>query len=294
MKKNVKKLIVVFVMAGAMLAGAAFSGSNPPDWPAKLVFGIIPTDSSSNITERTQNLVEYLEKRLGLPITVKVTTDYAGVIAGMQFKHVDFAYFGPKSYVEASRRANAEAFAIEVSEDGTTGYYGLIITKKGSGLNSMTDIKGKTWAFTDPNSTSGTLVPSVYFYKELQVAPEKYFSKVIYSGSHAASMIAVRSGKVDAASTNDLDMARGEGKTWNSAQDFNIIWKSKLIPGSPMAYRKDLPASLKNKLKEVFLAYKDPVGLQMLKIKGYEDGDDSVYDPIRDLIEVKAKMVAKK
>ncbi len=294
MKQMLRTAITVLVMTGIILTKTAFAAGNPSDWPAKLTFGIIPTDSSSNITERTKNLVEYLEKSIGLPITVKVTTDYAGVIAGMQFKHVDFAYFGPKSYVEAAKRANAEAFAIEVGEDGTTGYYGLIITKKGSGLNSIADIKGKTWAFTDPNSTSGTLVPSVYFYKELHVAPEKYFSKVIYSGSHAASMIAVRSGRVDAASTNDLDMARGEGKTWNSEQDFNIIWKSKLIPGSPMAYRKDLPPSLKKRIKDAFLAYRDPAGLEMLKIKGYADGNDSVYDPIRDLIEVKAKMVAKK
>jgi phosphonate transport system substrate-binding protein len=212
----------------------------------------------------------------------------------MQFKHIDFAYFGPKSYVEAAKRANAEALVIEVSPDGTAGYHGLIITKKGSGLNNMAALKGKTWAFTDPNSTSGTLVPSVFFYKEMQIKPEDYFSRVIYSGSHAASIIAVKAGKVDGASTNDIDLARGDGKEWNSDKDFEIIWKSNLIPGSPMAARKDLPASLKKALKSVFLAYKDPAGLDMLKIKGYADTTDAVYDPIREQIEVKAKLKAAK
>jgi phosphonate transport system substrate-binding protein len=283
-----KMLAAVFIMA-TIFAGTASARENPADWPKKLVFGIIPTDSSSNVTERSKNLVQHLEKQLNVPIDVKVATDYAGVITGMQFKHIDFAYFGPKSYVEAAKRANAEALVIEVGEEGA-GYYGLIITKKGSGFRSIAALKGKTWAFTDPNSTSGTLVPSVYFYKDLQINPEDYFSRVIYSGSHAASIIAVKSGRVDGASTNDLDLARGEGKEWNSDKDFEIIWKSKMIPGSPMAARKDLPASLKKALKEALLSYKDPAGLEMLKIKGYANTSDAVYDAIRELIEVKAKL----
>jgi phosphonate transport system substrate-binding protein len=128
----------------------------------------------------------------------------------------------------------------------------------------------------------------------LKVNPEEYFSRVIYSGSHAASIIAVKAGRIDAASTNDIDLDRGDGKEWNAKQDFEIIWKSKLIPGSPMAARKDLPASLKKALKEAFLGYKDPVGLDMLKIKGYADTNDAVYDPIREQIEVKAKLKATK
>lgn len=257
------------------------------DWPPKITFGVIPTDSSDNVMERNENLVQYLEKRLGIPIELKTATDYAGVITGMQFKHIDFAYFGPKSYVEAAKRANAEAFVVELSQDEGAGYYGVIITKKESGLKTMKDIKGKIWAFTDPNSTSGTLVPKVYFYKELKIDPEKYFSKVIYSGSHEASMLAVKNGKVDAASTNDIDMARGDGKRWNAKEDFEIIWKSELIPASPIAYRKDLPASLKKALKEAFIAYADPVGLEKLKLKGYVEGSDAPFNPIRDQMEVK-------
>jgi len=262
----------------------------PSDWPKKLVFGVIPVESSDNVIERFDNLAHYLEKRLGVPIELKTATDYAGVIAAMQFKHLDFAYFGPKSYVEAAKRANAEAFVIELSRDGARGYYGTIITKKGSGLKTMQDLKGKIWAFTDPNSTSGTLVPTVYFYKELKIDPHKYFSRVIYSGSHEASMLAVKNGKVDAASTNDIDMARGAGKRWNEKDDFEIIWKSPLIPASPMAYRKDLPASLKKALKDAFVAYNDPVGLDKLKLKGYVEANDSFFDPIRDQLEVKAAL----
>lgn len=289
-----KRKVCVWMFAIVALAffgttTVAFSAP-PADWPKKLVFGVIPTESSDNVVERFDNLVQHLQRKLGIPVEIKTASDYAGVIAAMQFKHVDFAYFGPKSYVEAAKRANAEAFVIELSRDGSSGYFGIIITQKGSGLKTMADVKGKTFAFTDPNSTSGTLVPTVYFYKEMKINPKNYFSKVIYSGSHQASMIAVKNGKIDVASTNDIDMARGDGKSWNAKEDFEIIWTSKLIPASPIAYRKDISASLKKALKDAFVSYKDPVGLDKLKLKGYVEGSDELFNPIRDQLEVKAAL----
>ena len=285
-----KKVLKVFITLVLTVCLPTELLAAPAGWPKKLTIGLIPVEGSAQITDRFDNLANYLEKKLGIPVELKTATDYAGVITAMQFKHIDVAYFGPKSYVEAALRANAEAFVIEVGEDGTQGYHGMIITKKGSGINSIEDAKGKVWAFTDPNSTSGTLVPTVYFYKDLKIDPEKYFSRVIYSGGHAASILAVKAGKIDVASTNDLDMARGDGKEWNKDKDFNIIWTSKLIPGSPMAYRKDLPESLKKALKDAFLSYNDKEGLEKLKLKGYAVASDDIYDPIRDQIEVKKQL----
>jgi phosphonate transport system substrate-binding protein len=286
MKRVLKALVTIALVT--CLPAAVLAA--PSDWPKKLTIGLIPTESSSHITDRYDNLAKYLEKKLGIPVVLKTSTDYGGVITAMQFKHIDVAYYGPKSYVEAALRANAECFVLEVLEDGTQGYHGVIITKKGSGINSIKDAKGKVWAFTDPNSTSGTLVPTVYFVKDLKLDPEKYFSRVIYSGGHEASIMSVKGGKIDIASTNDLDMDRGNGKLWNNEKDFNVIWTSKLIPGSPMAYRKDLPLSLKKALKEAFVSYKDKDGLKQLKLKGYAPASDDLYDPIRDQIEVKKQL----
>jgi phosphonate transport system substrate-binding protein len=288
--KNLVKACATLALALCLPAAALAA---PAGWPAKLTVGLIPTESSSHITDRYDDLAKYLEKKLGIPVELKTSTDYAGVITAMQFKHVDLAYFGPKSYVEAALRAGAECFAMEVLEDGTKGYHGVIISKKGSGINSLKDAKGKVFAFTDPNSTSGTLVPTVYFIKDLKLDPAKYFSKVIYSGGHEASILAVKAGRVDAASTNDLDMDRGNGKSWNKDKDFNILWTSKLIPGSNMAYRKDIPESLKTALKTAFLSYNDKAGLSKLKLKGYVPVSDEVYDPIRDQIEVKKQLEKK-
>ena len=287
-----KRILIGFTFISLLLSfflGTAYSAPQA-GWPDKLVFGVIPTDTATNMTERYDSLVNYLEKKLGIKIDFKVSTDYAAVVTGMQFKHIDFAYYGPKAYVEAATRADAEAFVIEVAAESGKGYYGIIIARKESNLKTIQDLQGKSFAFTDPSSTSGNLVPKVYFLNELKVDPDKYFSKVMYSGSHEASILAVKNGKIDGAATNDLDMARGDKKAWDAEKDFTVIWKSKLIPGSPIAYRKDLPDSLKKALKDAFVSYNDPQGLNKLKLTGFAPVADDVYNSIRDLMQVEKQL----
>ncbi len=290
--KNVWKIFLSLLLFTTLAAPQAQANK---DWPKELTFGVIPVASSRNMTDSFDPLIKHLEKQLKLKVKLQTAGDYSAVITGMQHNHIDLAYLGPKSYCEAAQRAGAEAIAVEVGENGVAGYHGYIITKADSNLKSIEDLKGKRWAFTDPQSTSGTLVPTVYF-NTLHIDPESYFSKVIYSGSHEASILSVKAGKVDGASTNDLDFARGLGKGWNQ-KDFNIIWTSKLIPGSPIAVRKALPDSLKKAIKEAFVSYKDKDGLSRLKISGYAPGEDSMYNEIRTLIAVKKaikeKQVAK-
>ena len=185
---------------------------NPQLQTKELNFGVIPVAGATSIKDTFGGLATYLQSKLGIKVNLQTAGDYAGVITAMQHNHVQIAYFGPKSYVEANLRAKAEAVAVEVGEEtGLPGYYGMILTKKGSGLKTLEDIKGKTWAFTDTHSTSGTLVPSVMFSKK-GINPQTYFSKVLYSGGHEASILSVKAGKVDAASTNTLDYNRGLGR----------------------------------------------------------------------------------
>ena len=245
------KLIKKIVLGGLVL-GLTNAALAKESWPDKLVFGVIPVAGSTSMKENFGNLSMYLSKKLGIEVKLQLAGDYTGVITGMQHKHIDFAYFGPKSYVEAVKRSNAEALVVEVdAETELPGYKGIIITKKGSGLKSLADIKNKTWAFTSSQSTSGTLVPTVMFAKK-GTNPKEYFSKVFYSGGHEASILTVKNKKIDAASTNNLDFNRGLGKKW-SKNDFNVIWTSDLIPGAPVAVRADLPSSLKMALNVILV-----------------------------------------
>ncbi len=100
------------------------------------------------------------------------------------------------------------------------------------------------------------------------------------------SLLAVKGNKVDLASTSNMNRERGNGKGWNTEQDFRVIWQSELLLSSPMAYRKDLPVSL----KEAFISYRDPAGLEQLKVYGYAPATDAAYNPIRGQIEVKKQL----
>jgi phosphonate transport system substrate-binding protein len=208
----------------------------------------------------------------------------------MRFKKVEAAMFGPKSYVEAAERSNAWAIACSLRTDMTAGYHSVIITKKGSGLKTIEDLKGKTYAFNDPNSTSGYLVPMTYFLNELGIVPENHFSNVSFSGSHEASVMTVKAGRVDAASTNDVNLVRKMEEGMITEDDFNIVWESDLIPESPIAVRGDLPYELVMRIQRAIISFKDPEALKNLQSGGFVAAKDSDYDPIRAMKKLKEEL----
>ncbi|MFH2058206.1 MAG: phosphonate ABC transporter substrate-binding protein [Pseudomonadota bacterium] len=287
--------ILIAVLCFTMVAGSlAFAGQ---PWPEKIKIGLIPTEGGADIKVRFAPLMQHLEKEMGIKVETFSASDYAGIITAMAHKHIDFAYFGSKSYVEASARANAQALALELDKDGAKGYQGIIITNKKSGITTLeqaTD-KSRTFAFTDPNSTSGCLVPSVLFYRDLQTPPENLFKEISFSGSHGASILAVKNNKVEVASTNNIDLNRMIEKGAASADDFNIIWTSELIPGSPMCGRKDLPSSLKAAFTGALMSFNfDKPGLEKLQNGGYAPVSDATYDVVRYMKQLKAKLQEKK
>lgn len=266
-------------------------------WPEKIRIGLIPTEGGADIKVRFEPLIQHLEKEMKVKVEAFSASDYAGIITAMAHKHIEFAYFGPKSYVEASARANAEALALELDKDGAKGYQGILITGKNSGITTIEQAtnKTKTFAFTDPNSTSGCLVPSVLFYRDLKTPPESLFKEVSFSGSHGASILAVKNNKIDVAATNDIDLNRMIEKGSAAKEDFNIIWTSELIPGSPMAGRKDLPKSLKEAFTKALISFSNnKEGLEKLQNGGYAPITDSNYDVIRYMNDLKAKLQEKK
>ncbi len=277
---------------GLVLAGSAMA--NPAQWPSKIRIGFIPTEGGSAVESRFKPLAEHMRKCLGLDVEIISASDYAGVITAMAHKHLDFAYFGPKSYVEAAEKANAQAIALELNKQQEPGYYGVIIVRKDSPINTLSQIQGKVFAFTGPNSTSGYLVPNILFARDLKVKPEKYFSDVKFSGSHGASILSVKNGAVEVAATNNIDLDRMIQKGQASLDDFRILWTSELIPGAPMAARRDLPESLKSAFAGALLAFNgDKDGMEHLQNGGYGFADDSTYDTIRYLKYLKKKMAAK-
>lgn len=293
MTRRTLLLFLNLALCFAILSGTALAAGKS-DWPSSVKLGVIPTEGAADSQARFETLAAHLEKVLGIKVQVFTASDYAGVITAMANKHIDFGYFGPKSYTEAAEKANAEALVMEMDTSGQPGYKGIIIVRKDSGIKSMAEAKGHTFAFTDPNSTSGFLVPNVLFARDLKVKPDTYFKEVRFSGSHGASILAVKNGGVEVAATNNIDLDRMAEKGSVSWDDFSVLWTSELIPGAPMTARSDLPASLKAAFAGALLSFnKDKAGLQKLAIGGYAYADDSTYDIIRYLNQLKKQLATK-
>ena len=287
-----KKILI----AGAWIAGILNTGLAQQDrtgWPNELNFGVIPVEGSGDATARMKIFVEYLSKTLGIKVNTSIGADYAAVILAMGSKKVDIGYFGPASYVQAAEQAGAEAFAKEDAIESGTGYNSILIVKTGGPIKKLEDAKGQDFAFVDPNSTSGYLVPMTHFLKDLNLKPDQYFKRVIFGGTHEANILSVANGKVPIAATNNLDLEKTIIKGEIKRSDVTILWTSPTIPGAPLAYRKDLPTSLKEAIRNAVLSFKDPEGLKALGLKSYVAASDKEYDVIRQLNEVKKQLLGK-
>lgn len=251
-------------------------------WPEVIRVGLVPTEGGADTKLRFIPLSDALEKHLGRKVELLSPSNYQGVVTAMGNDQLEFAYYGPKSYIQAARRAKAEALLVELNKEGERGYRCLFITPAASPITSIKDAKGKKFAYTDVNSTSGYLIPAMTIVDMLGVSAEDYFSQVTFSGSHTNSMLQVGAGEIDLAATNDLDMNKAVEKGGVKRESFRIVHTTELIPGSAMACRKDLPDSLKKAFIEALMSLNsDKKSLEMLQNGGYQPVTDREYDVIR-------------
>jgi phosphonate transport system substrate-binding protein len=271
-----------------------------PSWPKEMTFALLSTENASEITRRWGPILAQLEADLGVKIKPVTATDYRGTIEALKFKKAELGHLGPKSYVAASANnyANVEPIAQLQLANGSLGYRSCLIVHADSDIFSPEDLAGKTFAFNDPNSTSGYLVPSAFFMLEMNTDPAKLFSKITFSGSHEASILAVANKKVDVASTNlpDLQQLTRENKIPRGA--LRVIWVSKLIPNDPIVVRKDMPASLRSAVQESLTTMKArrPEAFKEIGawVGGFVPADDSKYQVVRELDDVAKKLAAAK
>ncbi|MEO1403291.1 MAG: phosphonate ABC transporter substrate-binding protein [Cyanobacteria bacterium J06635_1] len=279
----------------AATAETAEGGACAPEI-AEVEFGILSTESQDNLKPKWDPLLADMSEAVGRPVKGFYATDYAGVIEGMGAGKVQVAWYGGKSYIEAAERSDAEAFAQTVALDGTKGYYSHLITNKENSIAGEIDLEAGngdqytvenagdlTFAFNDPNSTSGFLVPSYYVFAQQGANPEQIFSELIYAGSHEATALAVAENQVDVATNNSENLDRLKETAPEALEKIQIIWTSPVIPSDPLAYRSDLPECLKTSIQEFFFNYDNEevlTGLQWTKLDPAKDED---WNTIREL-----------
>ena len=288
---KLRQLTLSIIAVGVMLGATTQAQAR-----GYLIMGLIPAESNETMIQRFEPMRKYMEKKIGKKIKMFTATDYAGVIEAMRKKRIDIAWFGPLSYVLAEREAGAEAFAVGVRKStGKSGYRSLFVIPGDSSVKSqksgectaesLKPFKGKSVAFVDPASTSGSLVPTYLVKKAIGMMPKKFFGKFTYAGSHDASEMAVRNKTVDIAADNDITYPMMLKKGLITKQSNRVLCYSNMIPGSPLTYRKDLPTDIKRKIRDAIL-----YAQYNIKVSGYGDLSKyaatapSDYQQIRDLV----------
>jgi phosphonate transport system substrate-binding protein len=285
---------LVLSACGASAANGSGDSAAGRD-PDVLVFAAVPSENAQSLQQAYQPIIAMLEKETGKQVRFQSATDYAAVIEAQRTDKVDIAQYGPLSYVLA-RNSGVKATPIAaqtLTKGAQPGYRSYAITRAGSPIHSIADLKGKKVCFVDPNSTSGYLYPKAALL-DAGIDPAKDITPVM-TGGHDASVLAVASGQCDAGFAEDsmvdhILIDKGQLKPGQ----VTTIWKSDVIAGSPVAISDDLSPDLKAKITEAFqtkanVDYLNANGFCSTTCKaaddagdwGYAKVDDAFYDGVR-------------
>jgi phosphonate transport system substrate-binding protein len=251
------KSVILALVATTALTGVATA----QDAITEFNIGILGGENAQDRLTSTECLRAAVEKELGVPVKLFTPADYDGVIQGLLGGTIDYAWLGASAYAK-TYLTNPDAVDVMLTKqnlDGTTGYYSIGFARKDAGIASMDDAKGKTFAFADPNSTSGYLVPGAELTEKYGKL-EEYFSEVKMSGGHEQTIVGVHNGDFAAG----VSWADGLGNwedgftsgAFRKAADAGLvdmnnmveIWRSKLIPEGPLVVRRALPQDVKDKV----------------------------------------------
>jgi phosphonate transport system substrate-binding protein len=277
--------IVFLLFSVVLVAGCGRSSS------AKVLrVGFVPSEDAQQVIQNAQPIVDILQKRLQMDVQPFVATDYTGVVEALRANKLDIAFLTPASYVLAKNEANVRV-ALKSERQGSPYYYAAIITRADSGIKKIEDLRGKTFAFGDPLSTSGNVFPRKMFH-EHGIDPVRDFKQVLYSGGHDATVLAVLNGKVDAGATyaNSPD---GRDTAWmrylknpGEIEKIYAIAFSEPIPADNIVIGAGLDERIAKKVEQIFLDLsRDPQGKKMLRdlyqIDGFVPATDKDYDSVR-------------
>lgn len=251
--------------------------------------GATPGEDMQKKKEQYEPFIKYFEEKTGYKVELFIATDYSSVIEAMRSGEIDIASFGPLSYVLASSVANAEAFATEYKEGLGKFYEAYIITHPDSKIDSIKDLKGKNFAFVDPASTGGYLIPTMEMINN-GIDPEKDLGSTIFAGGHDACALAVKNKTIDAAAMVKHMYLKMMEEGLISENDVKIIHTSDPFPASAWAYRSDLDEEIKFNVADAILNMTDEDLEDLKDFLGttlkYVSAEDSDWNSLREAAEL--------
>ncbi len=227
-----------------------------------------------------KDLIDYISVKLGVPIEFKQRKTYAEVNELLNQNKLDFAFICTGAYLEARNRMPIEILVVPVVE-GKPYYQAYVIVNDESNINSIDELQGKSFAFTDPLSNTGYDY-IINILKDRRTNPEKFFSKTIFTYAHDYSIQAVKRKIVDGATVDGLVYEYLKHFQPEKVEGIKIINKSRDFGIPPFVVQKNLDPKLKLELKNIMITmHQDSEGKKLLNkimIDKFIEADDSLYN----------------
>jgi phosphonate transport system substrate-binding protein len=238
----------------------------PSAWaqvPGVLRVSAIPDESPTELQRKFRPLGEYLKKETGQEVLFIPVTDYAAVVEGLATNKLDLAWLGGFTYVQAKVRTGGGAVPIvQRAEDAK--FTSRFIVPTASTAQTLADLKGKTFAFGAPSSTSGSLMPR-YFLQQAGIDPERDFKSVAFSGAHDATVAFVAAGRAEAGVLNASVLDKLIESNNANAAKVRVLAVTPPYFDYNWTVRPGLDAGLTKKITEAFLKL-DPAKPEMKEI----------------------------
>jgi phosphonate transport system substrate-binding protein len=183
------------LLAGLLATGAAAGA------PVPLVLAVQPYLPPEEIVRRFTPLAEALARSAGRPVVVRVGRSYDDNIAAIGTDSVDIAYMGPASYVRMTSRYGTKPLLARQVINGDPMLHGEIIVRQDSPIRSLEELKGKRFAFGDPESTGSHVVPAAML--RAAGVPESALAQAAFLHAHRNAALAVLAGDFDAGAVHE-------------------------------------------------------------------------------------------
>jgi phosphonate transport system substrate-binding protein len=290
-KKSVLFLILAVVAVGSLvLAACAPAEPELGTEENPIVWAVVPSGETERVVTGFESVAALIQEETGLYIQPLVATEYAGVIEAMcsdppQAQMGSLATF---AYILASERGCAEAELVAV-RFGSATYNGQIFTRVDSGINSVSDLAGKTFCRSDPLSTSGWIIPSITM-RANGVEPDTDLAQIVDAGSHDAAVAGVYNGDCDAGSSF-VDARSSIEEDYPDVMDvIKVIEVSVDIPNDGVQYAPSMTREMRDQINNALIAISETEsGQEALEIAydwtELQVIDDGFYDPFRQLLD---------
>jgi phosphonate transport system substrate-binding protein len=293
-EKILFKLLIIFgvLMVLSPLVGCTKNSAEVGTEDNPIKFFLVPSVDAKTLTERSTVLEKYLADHTPYKYKFAIPSSYVAVVEAFGTKRADVASLATFGYIMAHEKHGVQA-RVTVVRFGADTYKAQIVARTDGPIKKAEDINGKKFAFVDPASTSGYLMPSKLF-ADRGIKP----SETVFAQKHDNVITMVYQGQVAAGATFYTEPENGviqDARRLVKTQFPDVEKKVKIveltdsIPNDPFVFRKDLPEEMKEKITAALINFVHTeegkkIMYDLYGITDLKRSNDATYDTVREML----------